>query len=222
MSVSITNKWKGFKSNLSRIKNTVEELGNEQEISVTFEFDEEVKEYNLEEVPSSLKIIQEEASDSDKIVALIYVGSKLKDKVVLQDLTKENKTQNRNSQQGNVSSNVPNMETSIFAENFRMMMKSLEEVNQLKTDVLQNTFQTQLKTIAEITAKREEAIQEINRRELDLRVKEIESTSKRKIEFWGEILKTGTELVTNGLVWVKENPGDAAEILRTLRAKPVE
>lgn len=222
MSVSIGNKWKGFKSTLSRIKNAVDESGNEQEISVVFEFDEGIKEYNFEEVPSSLKIIQDDASDSDKIIGLIYVGSKLKDKVVLQDLTKENKTQNRNSQQENDGSNVSKMDTSVFAEQFRFMMKTLEEVNQMKTDTLQNTFQTQLRTIAEITTKREEAIQEINKRELDLRVKEIESNSKRKIEFWGEVFKAGTELVTNGLIWVKENPGDAADILRTLRAKPVE
>lgn len=222
MSVSITNKWKGFKSTLSRIKNAVDESGNEQEISVVFEFDEGIKEYNFEEVPSSLKIIQDEATDSDKIIGLIYVGSKLKDKVVLQDLTKENKTQNRNPHLENDGSNIPRMETSVYAENIRSMMKTLEEVSQLKTEMLQNTFQTQLKTIAEITTKREEAIQEINKRELELKVKEIEQNSKRKIEFWGEIFKTGTELVTSGLIWVKENPGDAADILRTLRAKPVE
>lgn len=43
----------------------------------------------------------------------------------------------------------------------------------------------------------------------------------KKTELWETLLKGGTDLIREGLYWVKENPANAAALISALRARNV-
>ncbi|TGN09756.1 hypothetical protein [Leptospira ilyithenensis] len=220
MSITLEQKWKGFKSTLGRIKNGIERMENPPEISVTFEFDNGVENYPIEEVPKSSSIIKDKSEDSQKITAFVYSGERLVHKEVLYEYFEPAPREQRNSYPMDNSNEQMRNEIRLVTDQIKMMITASDEINKMKMGMLTDTFQTQLKTSQEIYQNRETALQEISRRETEIRIKEIEANSKRKTELWTEFFKAGTDLVTGALTWVKSNPADAAEIISVLRSKP--
>lgn len=210
--------YKGFKTTFSRIKKANEENEENKKITVTIEGDEGLEEYEQNDLPTA-EAIKSLFIGSQEIKAYIYKDDRLVHKQLLQKASQAEPTQFK----APTFTQEPGIQSSIqgLTEQMKMMMQASEEINKMRLEMLQNSFREQIKATESLYQRRDETLSSLTAKEIELRTKEIEMNVRKKTELWETLLKGGTDLIREGLSWVKENPADAADLISALRARNV-
>lgn len=210
--ISLESSYRGFKTTLTKIKNSLEEMENPPEINITLESDTDLVEYNPQDFPTT-EAIRQLFHKTEKIVGYIYVGERLKHKQILFQIERDIPKIKEEPKE------EPTSFTPIV-EQMKQLIKASEEIQEMKMRTINQFFAEQLKAQSDMYEKRDTVLMELKGKEMELKIKEIELNSKKKTELMESVI-TGVGSGLKELIsWAKDNPGEIAEIYSLIKSKP--
>ncbi|MCZ8238594.1 MAG: hypothetical protein O9310_09175 [Leptospiraceae bacterium] len=216
--ISLESSYRGFKTTLSNTKKSIIEAENETPISVVLESDSEVQEYDAESVPT-IEAIKQIFAGSKKITGYIYLGDRIKHKQILfqaEDSTPAPTNQN----QSNAQSFGQNFNPMI--EQVKSILQASQEIQDIKTSNLIQFYKEQDNMRATLYKDRENMFLDLKTKEMELRIKEIESSTKKKSDILESVLLGVGSGIKELINFAKENPGEIADIWATFKARKAE
>jgi len=216
--ISLDSSYRGFKTTLTGIKTKLSEGENEKEIFVTLEGDSFVKEYDLESVPT-IRAIRQIFSGSKKIIAYVYLDDELYHEQILFEVDEENlrpQIKNQNQPQTLGSDFNP------MIEQVKSILQASQEIQDIKTTNLIQFYKEQDNMRATLYKDRENMFLDLKTKEMELRIKEIESSTKKKSDILESVLLGVGSGIKELINFAKENPGEIADIWATFKARKAE
>ncbi|TGN07440.1 hypothetical protein [Leptospira bandrabouensis] len=215
--IQLDSSWKGFRTTLARIKKALDESKSDQEISITIEGDNGIQEYSFETVPTS-EAIKEIFSGSKKLIGYVYISDRLRHKQILFEETETVNTDPTPTKQSAPTGDFGNSLESLVTQ-MKMMFTASEEINRQRTQLLTDSFNQQLNATRVMYDERDKVFTELQRKEIELRIKEVEMSQKKKTELLESVIVGIGSGIKETIAWAKENPGDFAEVFSLLRSK---
>ncbi|PJZ37404.1 hypothetical protein CH354_10105 [Leptospira levettii] len=216
--IQLDSSWKGFRTTLARIKKALDESDSDKEISITIEGDNGIQEYSFETVPTS-EAIKEIFAGSKKLIGYVYISDRLRHKQILFEEIQSVSADPTPTKQSEPIANFGNSLESFMAQ-MKLMMQASDEINRQRTQLLTDSFSQQLNATKVMYDERDKVFTELQRKEIELRIKEVEMSQKKKTELLESVIVGIGSGIKETISWAKENPGDFAEIFSLLRSKP--
>ncbi|PKA09308.1 hypothetical protein [Leptospira harrisiae] len=216
--IQLDSSWKGFRTTLARIKKTLDESDSDKEISITIEGDQGIQEYSFETVPTS-EAIKEIFAGSKKLIGYVYISDRLRHKQILFEEIQSVSSDPTPTKQSEPIANFGNSLESFMAQ-MKLMMQASDEINRQRTQLLTDSFSQQLNATKVMYDERDKVFTELQRKEIELRIKEVEMSQKKKTELLESVIVGIGSGIKETISWAKENPGDFAELFSLIRSKP--
>jgi hypothetical protein len=216
--ISLDYSYRGFKTVLTGIKSKLPDGENDKKIYVNLVSENLAKEYDSESVPT-IRAIRQIFQGSKKITAFIYLDDELyheQDLYVAEDSSPAPTNQN----QSNAQSFGQNFNPMI--EQVKSILQASQEIQDIKTSNLIQFYKEQDNMRATLYKDRENMFLDLKTKEMELRIKEIESSTKKKSDILESVLLGVGSGIKELINFAKENPGEIADIWATFKARKAE
>lgn len=213
--ISLEYSYKGFKTVLTNIKSKLAESENPKEIIVTLESDKLTKEYDSNSVPTT-RAIRSIFQDAKKILAFIHLDDELFHDQILFDAESENLTPQPQSQPQNLGNDF-----NPLLQQMKSILQASQEIQDIKNSNLIKFYAEQDEMRAKIYKERENMFLDLKSQEMDLKLKQIESVTKKKSDLMESVLLGLGSGLKEIIEWGKEHPGAVGEFMAGLKTKQV-
>jgi len=215
--ISLDYSYRGFKTVLTGIKSKLVEGENKKEIRIILESDSLAKEYDPESVPT-IRAIRQIFQGSKKIMAYIYLEDELyHDQILYEAEINPSTATNQKDSPSRLGEDF-----NPLVQQMKSILQASLEIQDIKSQSLISFYKEQDLSRAQMYKDRENMFLDLKTKEMELQIKQIESTSKKRSDIMESVLVGIGSGLKELIGFIKENPGDAAEIWNVIRAKKVE